>query len=713
MKNLAAIQPFPWLVRSLLLLTLQFVFFSVEAAPSPYTWDANTLFLFHFDEPAAASAATNSGSLKGNAYSVNMTTASSAPPVVTTVLGAAGYPGFGNAANLNTSGYLLGYDADDSGAYNGETVEAFSMSQLNMGNGGPTTWTLEAMILPSVTNANQEIISTDSSAASRGFQFRLNTAGQLELNLIAAGINPKTAIPSTGLHAFVANNWYHVAVTYDGANIILYWTKVTPNFPGANPISTNAVNVPASFGAVQGPLVIGNENRAAAGENFRGLIDEVRISNIARAAADMLHPTATPGIYSISKTPTNDTVYAGTVVTLSASASGAAPLSYLWQTDGASGGAITNIPGSNTNIFSINTTTMAAGTYQFDLLVTNAFGSVTSSIISLNLIPASGPVIASDTLISPSTAFVGNSVSMSATFAGNQPITYQWFFSNGEITAPIPGATNSTYTIPSAQLANAGNYMLVAANNPPGLGSRTNSSTPALLIVTNLYVTASPGSAIAPTGMRCELLEHPEETIITSRNPRFSWIYQPSSRNDSQTVYRLIVASSQSVANVGIGDMWDSGYIGSSNSLNVQYAGAPLQPYASYFWRVQTLDSRAQLSALSALQQFNTDTKLSDPLTNNGVVFQSSTNPLANRFSLRYIAVAPVLLTNTAPGRWFVDFGKDAFGFASVHLNGNFGGTNVQARFGEMANGAAVNTAPLGTVRYETATFALQDRKSV
>src|SRR5712672_65737 len=190
MKNLAAKQPFPRLVRFLLLLTLQFGIFSVEAAPSPYTWDANTLFLFHFDEPAGTSAATNSGSLQGNAYSVNMTTASSTPPVVTTVLGAAVFPGFGNAANLNTSGYLVGYDADDSGAYNGETVEAFGMSQFNMGNGGPTPWTLEAMIFPSVTNVNQEIISTDSSATSRGFQFRINTTGQLELNLIAAGINP-------------------------------------------------------------------------------------------------------------------------------------------------------------------------------------------------------------------------------------------------------------------------------------------------------------------------------------------------------------------------------------------------------------------------------------------------------------------------------------------------------------------------------------------
>jgi len=711
MKNVPPSQLWPRFTQCcLFLLTLQFWIISVKADPSPYTWDANTLFLFHFDEPAGASATTNTGTLEGNAYTVNMTSASGAPPVVTTVLGAAGFSGFGNAANLNTSGYLLGYDADDSGAYNGETAEAFSMSQLNMGNGTPTPWTLEAMIYPSVTNVNQEIISTDSSASNRGFQFRLNTAGQLELNLIAAGINPKTAIPSAGPHAFVANNWYQVAATYDGANIVLYWTKVTPSFAGANPIITNAANVPASFGAVQGPLVIGNENRAAAGENFHGLIDEVRISNIARAATDMLQPTAGPGIYSLSKDPTNDAVYAGTVVTLTAVASGATPLYYFWQTDGASGGAITNIPGANTNAYSINTTSMAAGTYRFDLLVTNSFGAVTSSVVTLNLDPASGPVLVTDTLIAPSTAFVGNSVLMSASFVGNEPIKYQWFFTaNGGGAAPISGATNFSYSIPNAQIANAGTYLLVASNNPPGLGSRTNSSTPRHLIVTNIYETASPGSANAPGGMRCELLEHPEQTVITARNPRFSWIYQPSFRNDSQAVYRLIVASSENLANAGTGDMWDSGYIGSSNSINVQYGGAPLQPYASYFWRVQTLDSIGQLSAFSAFQQFNTDTKLSDPLTNAGVIYQSSTNPLANRYSLRYVAVAPVLVTNTAPNRWFIDFGKDAFGFATMHLNGNFSGTTVQARFGEMAIGAAVNTAPSGTVRYEAATFALQN----
>jgi autotransporter-associated beta strand protein len=259
----------------------------------PYSADANTLVLFHLDEAAGGSQTTNVGTLGKNAYTVNMTTASTTPPTVTGVLGVSGQKGFGNAANFNPSGYLAGFDSANNGAYNGETVDTITMGSLNMGNGGQTPWTIEAMICPSVTNASQEIICTDSSAANRGFQFRLNASGQLELNLIYAGVNPKVAIPSSGANAFAPNNWYHVAATYDGSKIVLYWTKIYPTITAINPISTNAAVVGASFGSVTGPLVIGNENRGAAGENFQGLIDEVRISSVARSATNFLwHPLA-------------------------------------------------------------------------------------------------------------------------------------------------------------------------------------------------------------------------------------------------------------------------------------------------------------------------------------------------------------------------------------------------------------------------------------
>src|SRR5215831_16369203 len=109
-----------------------------------------------------------------------------------------------------------------------------------------------------------------------------------------------------------------------------------------------------------------------------------------------------------------------------------------------------------------------------------------------------------------------------------------------------------------------------------------------LLCLTNPVVSQA---ANAPSGLLCDLLEHPEETVITNISPRFGWIYNPSFRNDSQTGYRIIVASSQTLAEGATGDVWDSGWISNSVSINVPYAGAPLAIGADFFWRVQTADS--------------------------------------------------------------------------------------------------------------------------
>ena len=57
-----------------------------------------------------------------------------------------------------------------------------------------------------------------------------------------------------------------------------------------------------------------------------------------------------------------------------------------------------------------------------------------------------------------------------------------------------------------------------------------------------------------------------------------------------------------------------------------------------------------------------------------------------------------MVLTNTAPGRWFIDFGQDAFGYATLHVNGNHAGTKVLVKFGERACGTAVDPAPEGVV---------------
>jgi alpha-L-rhamnosidase len=211
-------------------------------------------------------------------------------------------------------------------------------------------------------------------------------------------------------------------------------------------------------------------------------------------------------------------------------------------------------------------------------------------------------------------------------------------------------------------------------------------------------------AANAPSGLLCDLLEHPEETVITTAAPKFGWVYNPSFPNDAQTAYRIIVAKSKTTAVRGVGNIWDSGLVYRPSSINIPYAGRMLKANTDYFWRVQTVDSSGRPGPFSAVQHFRTDATLitqSDSIWRDptgqpfiGLVYNASSNIWANRYPLHFVSATPVLVTNTAPGRWFIDFGQDAFGYATVHLKGPYNGREVQVKFGEMACGSAVDTFP-------------------
>jgi hypothetical protein len=285
----------------------------------------------------------------------------------------------------------------------------------------------------------------------------------------------------------------------------------------------------------------------------------------------------------------------------------------------------------------------------------------------------------------------GAPFSLSVNASGQGPLGYRWR-RNG---APIANATNTTYAVASAQPSDSGSYDVVVSNTLNSVISMP-AQVSVLLFQTNL------------SGMLCELLEHPEETVISASRPKFGWSYRPSFRNDAQSRYRIIVASSQSLANAGAGDMWDSGLVSGANSLNVPYAGATLQPNTNYFWRVQTMNSLGQLGAFYGIQQFNTAAQLSTSLASAGVYYQQPSAGSANCYPLRYVSVAAVLVTNTGPGHWFVDFGNDAFGYATVSLNGDFSGTNISYGLGEVASGYTINTNPGATLRYRAGSVTLQ-----
>ena len=110
-------------------------------------------------------------------------------------------------------------------------------------------------------------------------------------------------------------------------------------------------------------------------------------SGLSDAAFDLgltpvgIAPT-TPFANAIISSPSLN-VTVGTQVTLNEAATGATPLNYQWQTDGGSGGALTNIPSANATNLVQNTTGWNAGVYKYDVIVANSYGSSTSVVASL------------------------------------------------------------------------------------------------------------------------------------------------------------------------------------------------------------------------------------------------------------------------------------------------------------------------------------------
>ena len=315
------------------------------------------------------------------------------------MLGAAGYTtnspsliSFGtcmtNPTTLASGGYEFGYDFNNSGAYQGDTAsgalsaDAMAMTNFNIGNGGQTPFTIEALIRPSSTAGSQEIVCTDSSAAAnanRGFQFRIN-AGTFQLQFIG-GSTPRAisgTIPTTGSNAFVAGAWYHVAATYDGTTMRLYWTRLDPSVGAAHLLNSGAISLGTVEGAVTGPLIFGDENRAVADEQFLGSIDEVRISKVARAANQMQFFSA---LVSITQNPVSQNIDYNQKVTFSVGASSTTALGYQWRFNSNS------IAGSTNSSYVITNVAAANGGY-YDVVVTNTTGNSATSSPALLIVGA-------------------------------------------------------------------------------------------------------------------------------------------------------------------------------------------------------------------------------------------------------------------------------------------------------------------------------------
>ncbi len=358
----------------------------------PYTPDANTLHLYHFNEAATpcVDSATSGGT--NLTYMINGGT-----------LGGAGYAtGFTNAITF--------------GSFTASNAVIFPIGSGNVGTPIPFTYagtsgafTYEALlhIEFNVTNYFRaqpcQIFNCDAdSTGTRTLQFRIDPVGYAggatvgganDTNRVRIEFINGTAtvamvpIPTNGPDVIVSNNWYHIAVTYNGtpnttSNLLFYWTLLDPSRSTADCIwGTNmAANLPNTYTGTT-IFSIGNGARNPSGgsgpvlANFMGKIDEFRISKIARAANQMMFAPAT---VAITQQPIGQegVDYGSTGVLTVSATSAVTPLYQWWQN-------ATPLAGATNTTYSFTNATLANGGNYF-CVITNASGSsITSSVASV------------------------------------------------------------------------------------------------------------------------------------------------------------------------------------------------------------------------------------------------------------------------------------------------------------------------------------------
>ena len=145
----------------------------------------------------------------------------------------------------------------------------------------------------------------------------------------------------------------------------------------------------------------------------------------------------------------------------------------------------TNISGANSSTLTItNVAQDDLGSYS--VVITNAFGTATSSNVDLCMYPyLAGP-------FGGAVTYWGKDTTLSVQPWGTGPFSYQWFF-NG---FSLDGATNQTFFLPSVEFTNAGLYSVVVSSP---LGSVTNQPAQVIVNPANVSLGLFPGVIISGT----------------------------------------------------------------------------------------------------------------------------------------------------------------------------------------------------------------------
>jgi autotransporter-associated beta strand protein len=183
-----------------------------------------------------------------------------------------------------------------------------------------------------------------------------------------------------------------------------------------------------------------------------GQLDAVRVGTTWYSVTGVRLASGPVEIVSGPTVAPTSTIYVGQNTTLSVVADGAEPLHYQWRRGGL------DLDGANSTSYPIsNASTGDNGSY--DIVVTNAFGAVTSAVVVVNVIDSQPRITQQPQGF---TRWIhATNLSLSVTAEGNVPLHYQWTH-NGE---EIAGANSPTLAFNELQASNAGTYVVSITNS--------------------------------------------------------------------------------------------------------------------------------------------------------------------------------------------------------------------------------------------------------
>ncbi len=188
-----------------------------------------------------------------------------------------------------------------------------------------------------------------------------------------------------------SNQWSFVALAISPTNAIFYLYNTNGQ--------TSATNTLAhTIQAMTGPTVIGSDN-GTLNRTFNGLIDEFAVYNRTLPPAEIYNLYKKGlGLDAIGPTittqPKSVALYEGRTARMAITASGDVPLSYRWRRNGNNLSDGGNISGATTPSLTVNNVSIAGDAGDYDIVVGNLVGSITSSVAPLIVVASNSAPVA-------------------------------------------------------------------------------------------------------------------------------------------------------------------------------------------------------------------------------------------------------------------------------------------------------------------------------